>query len=249
MLMDCETFQRYAPLLLQGAGQTAWLTAMTLVAGLLIATPVAICRVSGTALLRAFAWIFVFFFRGAPMLVLLFLIYFGLPELSVIRDTWLWTLFRDPYFCAVLALSLNSAGYLAEVIAGALRAIPRGEVEAAEVAGLGRIDIIRLVILPNAARLGLRNYGNEVVFVIKGTSIASLVTIVELMRAANNIYFRTFDPFTPLLAAGAIYLAAIYLLTLGITWLERRLSPELRQPSKLGPSSKPDPSSELHLSR
>ncbi len=228
MLMDFETLQRYFPLLIEGAGRTASLTGMTLVFGMLLAIPVAACRLSKYHPLRIFAWMFVFFFRGAPLLVLLFLVYFGLPELPIIRETVLWTFFRDPYFCAVVALSLNSAGYLSEVIAGALRAVPRGEVEAAEVAGLSRVDIVRFIIAPNAARLGLRNYGNEVVFVIKGTSIASLVTISELMRSANNIYFRTFDPFTPLLAAALIYLIAIYCLNLAVWWAERRLSPELR---------------------
>lgn len=228
MLMDFETLLQYFPLLWTGAMRTAWLTGMTLLVGMALAIPVAGCRLSRFLPLRIFAYAFVLFFRGAPLLVLLFLVYFGLPELPIVRETFLWTFFRDPYFCAVVALSLNSAGYLSEVIAGALRAVPRGEVEAATVAGLSRFDIIRFIVAPNAARLGLRNYGNEVIFVIKGTSIASLVTITELMRSANNIYFRTFDPFTPLLVAGAIYLVAIYALNLLIRAAERRLSPELR---------------------
>lgn len=228
MMMDIETFLRYLPNLLNGAWETAILTSFTLVLGLAIAIPVAICRLSRLWPLNAFALAFVFFFRGAPLLVLLFLIYFGLADVPLIRETWAWTFFRDAYFCAIIALSLNSAGYLCEVIAGAVRAVPRGEVEAATVAGLTPIDVARLVIIPNAVRLGLRNYGNEIIFVIKGTSIASLVTIVELTRAASNIYFRTFDPFTPLIAAGVIYFVVIWTISRGIRALERNLTPQLR---------------------
>ncbi|CAN0597653.1 unnamed protein product, partial [Ectocarpus sp. 12 AP-2014] len=135
-----HTFLRYLPNLLDGAWETAVLTSFTLVLGLAIAIPVAMCRLSRLWPLNAFALAFVFFFRGAPLLVLLFLIYFGLADVPLIRETWAWTFFRDAYFCAIIALSLNSAGYLCEVIAGAVRAVPRGEVEAATVAGLAPID-------------------------------------------------------------------------------------------------------------
>lgn len=226
--MGWEAFLGHVPLLLDGAVNTALLTVLTLVCGALLAVPVAACRLSPHSLPRVFAVVFVFFFRGAPLLVLLYLIYYGLPEWPVVRETPLWLAFRDPWFCAVLGLSLNSAGYLTEVIAGALRAVPRGEVEAAVVSGMSRLSVLRRVIVPNAFRLGIRNYGNEIIFVIKGTAAASLLTITELMRAANTVYFRTFDPVTPLLAAGGIYLVAIFVLSRGIARIERRLSPESR---------------------
>lgn len=228
MLMSFETLLSYLPSLWAGALQTAYLTAFTLVIGLAISIPVAWCRLSSNLFANTFAIVFVFFFRGAPLLVLLFLIYYGMPELPIVRETWLWFFFRDAYFCAILALSLNSAGYLSEVIAGAVRAVPRGEVEAATVAGLSRWTIVSHVVAPNALRLGLRNYGNEVIFVIKGTSVASLVTITELMRSANNVYFRTFDPVTPLLVAALLYLTAIWTLSYLVGRLEKHLSPELR---------------------
>src|SRR5690242_19204848 len=123
-MMDFETLRSYLPLLLGGALTTLWLTAGTLVAGFIIAAPVALCRDSTVLIARLFALAFVFVFRGAPLLVLLFLIYYGAPEIGFIRDTVLWSFFREPVTCAILALSLNSAGYLSEIIAGALRAIP-----------------------------------------------------------------------------------------------------------------------------
>lgn len=229
MLMDLETARTYLPMLLEGTVRTLWLTAATLVTGMLIAVPVAFCRNARAWPLRAFAIGFVFAFRGAPLLVLLFLIYFGAPEIGLIRGTFLWRFFNEPVLCAVLALSLNSAGYLSEILANALRNVPRGEIEAATVAGMSRLALFRHVILPNAARIGLRNYGNEVTFVIKGTSAASLVTIIELMASANQVYYNTFDPITPLVAAGAIYVMMVLTMARLMDRLEIRLSPELRR--------------------
>lgn len=226
--MDWATAQEWLPSLLDGTWRTLELTLLTLVFGLVIAIPVALARNSASRLARGFAVGFVFFFRGTPLLALLFMIYYGGPDVPLVREGWAWALFREPWFCAVLALSLNSAGYLTEILAGAVRNVPRGEIEAATAAGFPRFEVLRRVIVPNAVRIALRSYGNEVVFVIKGTAVASLVTIVELLGAAQKIYFNTFDPITPFLAAGAIYLALVFALLLAIGAAERRLTPELR---------------------
>lgn len=228
MIMDWPTAEEWLPSLLDGTVRTLELTLLTLVFGLLIAVPVSLARNAANGLARGFAVGFVFFFRGTPLLALLFMIYYGGPDVPWVRDGWAWTLFREPWFCAVLALSLNSAGYLTEILAGAVRNVPRGEIEAAIAAGFPRLEVLRRVIVPNATRIALRSYGNEVVFVIKGTAVASLVTIVELLGAAQKIYFNTFDPITPFLAAGAIYLALVFALLLAIGAAERRLTPELR---------------------
>jgi ABC-type arginine/histidine transport system permease subunit len=123
---------------------------------------------------------------------------------------------------------LNSAGYLAEIISGAMRGVPRGEMEAAAAAGFSRWGTFRHIVAPNAVRLALRAYGNEVIFVVKGTSVASLVTIVELMGAARAAYFQTYDPITPLLLAGAFYLTIVWSIAGAIRAMEHRLVPELR---------------------
>jgi His/Glu/Gln/Arg/opine family amino acid ABC transporter permease subunit len=223
--MGWETFRAFLPLLADGALTTIWLTFGTLILGFLIALPVALCRNAAGVAPRWFAIGFVFFFRGAPLLALLYLLYYGIPEIRAIRDTpLLWAVFRDPVPCAILALSLNSAGFLSEIIAGALRNVPRGEIEAGKALGLSRFLIFRFVKLPNALRAGLRNYGNEVVFVVKGTSAASLVTVADVMSAANQMYFVTFDPVTPMLAAGALYLAFVVILTALVRFGERRVA-------------------------
>src|SRR4051794_968883 len=171
MIMDLETALAYLPELLRGTLVTVELTLATLVLGMLIAVPVALCRNAHNFGARAFGAGFVFLFRGAPLLALLYMIYYGLPEVPALRQSWAWVLISRPFPCAVLALSLNSAGYLAEIIAGSMRLVPRGELEAATVAGFTPVAILHHVMIPHTARLALRSYGNEIVFVIKGTSV------------------------------------------------------------------------------
>jgi ABC-type arginine/histidine transport system permease subunit len=175
-----------------------------------------------------FAHIFIFVFRGAPILAVLFLLYYGLPQIPGIKESWVWRLIERPIPIAVLALSLNSAGFLAEIFAVALRNVPAGEIDAARAFGFTRSQIFLRFTLINAARLCIRAYGNELVFVLKGTSAVTFITITDLIGAANQIYFRTFDPFTPLLIAGAIYLFFAFLILGGVRHLEIRLAPWLR---------------------
>ena len=221
--MSWDDLVEALPLFTEGALNTLWLTVATLVLGFVVALPVAFGRNARGALARWPATAFVFAFRGAPLLALLYLVYYGAPEVPLIRETWAWALFREPIPCAVTALSLNSAGYLAEVIAGALRSVPRGPVEAARALGLPRARVFRHVTAPLAVRLGLRAYGNEVVFVLKGTSVASLVTVTDVMAAANQTYFRTLDPYGPFLLAGTVYLAVVLVIGWAVRAGEARL--------------------------
>jgi octopine/nopaline transport system permease protein len=227
-MLDPNTFLGAFPALMWGLLETLKLFSVSLVCGSGLALVVAVARNSSVLSTRWFGIIFVFVFRGTPLLVLLYLIYYGLPQLALIRNSSAWILLREPYICALLALSLNAAGYMAEILSGAIRSVPRGEVEAAVVAGFHRLDVFRLIVLPHALRIGLRAYSNEIVFLIKGTAAASLVTVIELMGAARAIYFNTYDPFTPFLAAGVLYFGLVLCVTRTIAAIERVLSPELR---------------------
>jgi His/Glu/Gln/Arg/opine family amino acid ABC transporter permease subunit len=227
MLMDAETLWTYLPTLLAGAITTLELTAFTLIGGFLIALPVAIARNSANKAARIFAHAFAFFFRGAPLLVVLYLVYYGLPQVPGIKETPIWWMIARPMPIAIAALSLNSAGFLCEILAGAIRNVPAGEVEAARAFGFSRSHTFRRIIGPNAARLALRSYGNEAVFVLKGTAVVNFITITDLVGAANQVYFNTFDPFTPLLAAGAFYLVFVFAILGVVKWAERRLNPWL----------------------
>jgi len=227
MMMDWPTLVQYLPLLMQGAITTIEITFLVAALGFIIALPVAIARNSGSPLARGLAQGFTFFFRGAPILAVLFLLYYGLPQIPGIKESVFWRLIERPMPIAVLALSLNSAGFLAEIFAVALRNVPSGEIEAARAFGFSRLSTFLRFILPAAARLSLRSYGNELVFVLKGTAAVNFITITDLIGAANQVYFNTFDPFTPLLIAGAIYLVFALLIVTAIRLLERRLSPWL----------------------
>jgi His/Glu/Gln/Arg/opine family amino acid ABC transporter permease subunit len=224
MMMEFATFKTYIPLLLTGAVNTLWLTLGTLLLGFVIAFPVALCRNSPSLWAQRFATGFVFVFRGTPLLALLFMVYYGGPEIKLIRETFLWVVFRDAVPCAILALSLNSAGFLVGVIAGALASVPKGQIEAGRSLGFSPWQVFSFVRMPNAIRTGIRSYGNEVIFVLKGTAVASMVTIADIMSAANQIYFNTFDPITPMLAAAALYLAIVLVLTLLMRRLERKFA-------------------------
>ena len=233
MITDWETFSGYIPLLIEGAITTLTLFVLTLLLGFLFALPVALARNSQNPAAFIFGHGFIFFFRGAPLLAILFLVYYGLPQVPGIKESALWVLIRDPFPVAVIALALNSAGFQAEIIAGALRNVPRGEVEAARAAGFSRPLVFWFVYAPHAVRIGLRSYGNEAVLVIKGTAVVSFITIHDLMSAAHQVYFNTFDPITPLVTAAAFYLAIVYILMMFIRWAELRLDPRLRVAGRL----------------
>jgi His/Glu/Gln/Arg/opine family amino acid ABC transporter permease subunit len=227
MMMDWATLVQYLPVLMRGAVTTIEITLLVVLLGFVIALPVAIARNSASPLARGFAQSFTFFFRGAPILAVLFLLYYGLPQIPGIKESVFWPVIERPMPIAVFALSLNSAGFLAEIFAVALRNVPIGEIEAARAFGFSRVATFFRFTLPAAARLSLRSYGNELVFVLKGTAAVNFITITDLIGAANQVYFNTFDPFTPLLIAGAIYLVVALLIVTGIRLLERRLSPWL----------------------
>jgi His/Glu/Gln/Arg/opine family amino acid ABC transporter permease subunit len=227
MMLDWPTLVQYLPVLMKGAVTTIEITLLVVLFGFIIALPVAIARNSASPLARVFAQSFTFFFRGAPILAVLFLLYYGLPQIPGIKESIFWRVIERPMPIAVLALSLNSAGFLAEIFAVALRNVPVGEIEAARAFGFSRPMTFFRFTLPAAARLSLRSYGNELVFVLKGTAAVNFITITDLIGAANQVYFNTFDPLTPLLIAGTIYLFFALLIVTGIRLLERRLSPWL----------------------
>ena len=227
-MLDWPTFVSYLPLLIRGAMTTVELTFLVVVFGFAIALPVALGRNAISPLPRVAAQVFIFVFRGAPILAVLFLLYYGLPQVPGVKDTFLWRLIERPMPIAVLALSLNSAGFLADIFAVALRNVPVGDIEAARAFGFTRVQTFMRFTLVNAARLCIRPYGNEVVFVLKGTAAVNFITITDLIGAANQVYFNTLDPFTPLLIAGAFYLCCALLVIIGVRHAELRLAPWLR---------------------
>ena len=217
-----DTFGR----LLGGLPLTLELAAASVAVGAVLAVLLTLLRASSTP----GAWFvraYVFVMRGSPLLVQMFLIYYGLGQFPAVRHSVLWPFLRQPVWCAILSLSLNTAAYGSEILRGGLGAVPPGAVEAARACGMPTMLLYRRVILPLALRQALPSYGSEVIIMVKSTSLASIITLMEVTGIAQEIIsttYRSFDVFT---CAAAIYLALNFLISRGVGLLERRLTPGL----------------------
>lgn len=198
--------------------------------GAILALLLALARLSGIAALDWFARLYVFVFRGTPLLVQIFLIYYGLGQFPAIRHSIFWPFLREPYWCAVLALTLNTAAYASEIIRGGLLSVPHGQVEAARACGMHRIMLFRRIVLPLAIRQALPGYGNEMISMVKATSLASIITLMEVTGVAAKIISETYRAIEVFVVSGAIYLVINFALTRLIQLAEYRLSPHLRAP-------------------
>jgi len=239
--LDLEVIIRNLPLYFQGLKTTAELVALALACGLVLAMPMALAAASRNPLVSALPRAYIYFFRGTPLLVQTFLIYYGLGQFEAVRESWAWPVLREAYWCALLAFSLNTAGYTAEILRGAIVATPFGEIEAARACGMSNALMYRRIVLPSAFRRALPAYGNEVIFMLHGSAIAGVITIVDLFGAARIVNSRHFTPFEAFLAAGLFYLA----LTFVIVWLfklwERRWHAHLHPRVEADKARKPAP--------
>jgi octopine/nopaline transport system permease protein len=174
------------------------------------------------------ARLYVFLFRGTPLLLQIFLIYYGLGQFAFVRESVFWPLLREPYWCAVLALALNTAAYEAEIFRGAMQAVPRTAIEAGMACGMSRLLLFRRIIFPIALRQGLPAYGNDMIAVAKATSLASIITILELTGIAYQIISETYRSVEVFLCVGSLYLLLNFSLTRLVAGLEFRLTPHLR---------------------
>lgn len=225
--MNLDVITANLPKLLQGAALTLELVALSLLAGALLALPLALMRVSERRWLRVPAYAYIFVFRGTPLLVQIFLVYYGLGQFAGVRASALWPILREPYWCAIIAFALNTAAYTAEILRGAIQAVPVGEVEAAKAFGMSRALSLRRIILPRAFRIALPAYGNEVILMLKGSALASTITLLDLTGMARTIIARTYMPVEIFLAAGLIYLAVTFVFVQLFRLLERRLGRHL----------------------
>jgi len=174
--------------------------------GQIFALPIALALTSPKKWLRYPAASYTFMVRGSPLLVQLFIVYYGLGQVEFIRGSFVWPLLRSALYCAIVTIGLNSAAYSAEVIAGAIRQLPKGQTEAASALGLTKFAAFRKVIFPQVYRSILPALGNELVLVMKGSTLASAVTVMEMTGAARVFVAKTYAPFETFLIAGAIYL-------------------------------------------
>ena len=222
--MDFSLIVESFPIYLSGLWTTAWMVTVALIIGLFVAIPLAIARNSHNMLINGPAWSFIYFFRGTPLLVQLYLIYYGMDQFFPVKDT-LW---ENAWFCALIAFILNTSAYTAEIIRGAINGLPKGEVEAAKAYGMSTLKTYRRIILPSALRRALPAYSNEVIFMLHGSAVAGIVTIMDLTGAARLVNSRYYAPFESFLTAGLFYMALTFIIIAIFKYAEKRFLAYLR---------------------
>lgn len=222
MIFDYSVIWDSLPLYFGGVLVTLKLLLIALALGLALAVPLGLMRVSRSPLVNFPAWLYTYVIRGTPMLVQLFLIYYGLAQFEAVRDSALWPYFSSATFCACLAFAINTSAYSAEILAGSLKATPHGEIEAARAMGMSRATLYRRILLPSALRRALPQYSNEVIMMLHTTSLASIVTLIDITGAAKTVSSQYYLPFEAFITAGLFYLCLTFVLVRLFKRAERR---------------------------
>ena len=226
--MNFELMIETFPKLLSGLNLTIQLVTTSLFIGFCLAIGLALLRLSNNTFLSFFAKTYVFYFRGTPLLVQIFLIYYGIAQFEIIRETFVWSFFKEAYWCGILALTLNTCAYSSEIIRGGIQSVPFGQIESAKSVGMSRFLLYRRIILPIAFRQALPAYGNEMILMVKATSLVSTITLMEVTGIARLIIAKTFSPVEIFIVAGLIYLTINFIVTRLVNYSEIKLTPYLR---------------------
>ncbi len=221
--MNVSVMLAALPDLLRAVPLTIELVALALLVGVMIALPTALARLSHAVPLRWAATAYVFFFRGTPLLVQIFLIYYGLSQFGAVRASIAWLILKEPFWCALIALSLNTGAYTAEVFRGGILSVPHNQIEAARAIGMSPVTTFRRVIWPQAIRQALPAYGNEMILMVKASSLASTVTLMDITGVARTLASDTYMPIEIYMTAALIYLCLTYAMSQAIHLVERRL--------------------------
>ena len=222
--MDLELMINSFPKLLSAAVITLKLLSVSLIIGLFIGLFFAILRLNKNIFINRFAYGYSYVFRGTPLLVQIFIIYFGLGQIEYLRSTVLWVILKEPYWCAIIAFALNTGAYTSEILRSAFQTIKPGIIEAGKSLGISNKVIFYKIQIPIAIRQSLPAYGNEIILMMKGTSLASTVTIMDLTGVAKYIISTTFKPIEIFIVAGGIYLFMTFIIHNIIKFLEKKYS-------------------------
>jgi len=220
--MDLDFILEHFPRLLKATKLTIQLTFLSLFFGIFVGVFFAVLRTSRNKILFFISYYYSYILRGTPLLVQIFIIYFGLGQVEWIRESFLWIFLKEPYSCAILAFTLNTGAYSSEIFRSAFETINKGVVEAAEGLGLNKITTFFKIKLPIAIRQSLPAYGNEMILMLKGTSLASTVTLLDLTGVAKHIISTTFRPVEVFIVAGSIYLIITFVIHNLIKLLEKK---------------------------
>ena len=222
--MDLELMINSFPKLLSAAVITLKLLSVSLIIGLFIGLFFAILRLNKNIFINKFAYGYSYVFRGTPLLVQIFIIYFGLGQIEYLRSTVLWVILKEPYWCAIIAFALNTGAYTSEILRSAFQTIKPGLIEAGKSLGISNKIIFYKIQIPIAIRQSLPAYGNEIILMMKGTSLASTVTLMDLTGVAKYIISTTFKPVEVFIVAGGIYLFMTFIIHNAIKYLEKKYS-------------------------
>ena len=221
--MDLDLMINSLPKLLSATLTTLKLLSLSLIFGLIIGLTFAIMRLSNNKLISNFSYSFSYVFRGTPLLVQIFIIYFGLGQIEFLRSTIFWIILKEPYWCAIIAFSLNTGAYTSEILRSAFQTIKPGLIEAGKSLGISRKIILYKIQIPIAIKQSLPAYGNEIILMLKGTSLASTVTLMDLTGVAKYIISTTFKPVEVFIVAGSIYLFLTFLIHNFIKFAEKKM--------------------------
>ena len=222
--MDFELMINSFPKLLNAAVITLKLLSVSLIVGLFIGLFFALLRLHKNIFINKFAYGYSYVFRGTPLLVQIFIIYFGLGQIESLRSSFLWVILKEPYWCAIIAFALNTGAYTSEILRSAFQTIKPGIIEAGKSLGISNKIIFYKVQIPIAIRQSLPAYGNEIILMLKGTSLASTVTLMDLTGVAKYIISTTFKPIEVFIVAGGIYLFMTFIIHNVIKFLEKKYS-------------------------
>jgi arginine/ornithine transport system permease protein len=223
--MDFQIIIDSIPRLLEGTLVTLQITGLSILLGFCLAIPLSLMRVSKNRLVSVPTYGFIFYFRGTPLLVQIFLIYYGSGQFQeFLSQIGLWIFFKEAYFCSVLALTLNTAAYSAEIFRGGIEGVPYGEIEAARACGMSGALLYRRIILPKAIRIAWPSYTNEIVFLLQASSLVSIITLMDITGVARVISARSFAFYELFLLAAFIYLVLVYGLLFICKKIENRLT-------------------------
>ncbi len=225
MSWNWQAIFEHFPELLKASITTIELVVLSCALGLVFGVALGLWRLSPIAWLRAIPAAYIFFFRGTPLLVQIFLIYYGLGQFDAVKDSFLWEpVFSKNYWCAIIALTLNTSAYIAEIVRGAVQAVPKGELEAADAIGMSKSQKLKRITLPRAFGIMIPAYSNEVIFMLKGSALAASITVVELTHKARDIIAKTYLNLEMFFAAGVIYLVISWIFLFGFRQFERHIN-------------------------
>ena len=219
--MKFDLVLKHWDLFLSGVWVTLHLTFLALLFGMLIALPASLSmarRTRFSPLIRAYVYVF----RGTPLLVQTYLIYYGLSQFEFVRDSFAWPILREAWWCALIAFSLNSGAYTAEILRGAIKTTPKGEIEGAQALGLSERKVTWLVLMPSVIRRALPQYGNEVVFMLHGTVVASVITIQDILGVGRTVNAKYYIPYEGILTAAVLYMVITFALVRLFRLVEQR---------------------------